>query len=162
MIIDRVIPRLSHINPSVVFGSIRLIVRYLDFLNNQDLIKNLTKKLAPSIVSVVSFTPVEIQYVVLKNIQYIIEKRPSILENQIKCFFCKFSDPYYVKNEKIEILTRIINYKNYQSVLDELKEYLNELDSEFVKKCIRAVGKITIRYEKSVEKCMSILSKVIK
>lgn len=46
--------------------------------------------------------------------------------------------------------------------MDELKEYLNELDSEFVKKCIRAVGKITIRYEKSVEKCMSILSKVIK
>jgi hypothetical protein len=45
-----------------------------------------------------------------------------------------------------EILTRIINYKNYESVLDELKEYINELDSEFVKKCIRAVGKITIRY----------------
>jgi AP-1 complex subunit beta-1 len=85
----------------VVFGSIRLIVRYLDFLSNEDLIKNLIKKLAPSIVSVVSFTPVEIQYVVLKNIQYIIEKRPSILENEIKCFFCKFSDPYYVKNEKM-------------------------------------------------------------
>jgi hypothetical protein len=57
-IIDRVLPRLSHINPSVVFGSIRLIVRYLDFLSNEDLIKNLIKKLAPSIVSVVSFTPV--------------------------------------------------------------------------------------------------------
>lgn len=71
-IIDRVIPRLSHINPSVVFSSIRLIVRYLDFLSNEDLIKNLIKKLAPSIVSVVSFTPVETQYVVLKNIQYII------------------------------------------------------------------------------------------
>lgn len=97
-IIDRVIPRLSHINPAVVFGSIRLIVRYLDFLSNEDLIKNLIKKLAPSIVSVVSFTSVETQYVVLKNIQYIIEKRPSILENEIKCFFCKFSDPYYVKN----------------------------------------------------------------
>jgi vesicle coat complex subunit len=72
---------LSHINPSVVFGSIRLIVRYLDFLSNEDLIKNLIKKLGPSIVSVVSFTPIETQYVVLKNIQYIIEKRPSIFEN---------------------------------------------------------------------------------
>ncbi len=57
-VIDRIIPRLSHINPTVVFGSIRLIVRYLDFLSNEDLIKNLIKKLAPSIVSVVSFTPV--------------------------------------------------------------------------------------------------------
>ena len=61
-----------------------------------------------------------------------------------------------------EILTRIINHKNYESVLEELKEYINEVDSEFVKKCIRAVGKIAIRYEKSVEKCMGILSKAIK
>lgn len=61
-----------------------------------------------------------------------------------------------------EILVRIVNYKNYETVLDELKEYLNEVDSEFVKKCIRAVSKIAIRYEKSVEKCMSILAWQIK
>ena len=47
-------------------------------------------------------------------------------------------------------------------MLEELKEYINEVDSEFVKKCIRAVGKIAIRYEKSVEKCMGILSKAVK
>ena len=28
-----------------------------------------------------------------------------------------------------EILTRIINYKNYESVLEELREYINEVDS---------------------------------
>lgn len=55
--IDKVIPRLSHINPAVVFGCIKLIVRYLDYLSGEELIKNLVKKLAPSIVSVVSFTP---------------------------------------------------------------------------------------------------------
>lgn len=57
MVIDKVIPRLSHINPSVVFGCIKLICRYLDYLSSEELIKNLIKKLAPSIVSVVSFTP---------------------------------------------------------------------------------------------------------
>lgn len=101
MIIDRVLPRLSHINPSVVFGCIKLVVRYFDFLGNQELVRNLTKKVAQSIVSVVSFTPCEVQYVILKNIQYIIEKRPSVLENEIKCFFCKFTDPHYIKNEKM-------------------------------------------------------------
>lgn len=69
---------MSHINPAVVFGCIKLIVRYLDYLTGEELIKNLIKKLAPSIVSVVSFTPEEVQYVILKNIQYIIEKRPSV------------------------------------------------------------------------------------
>lgn len=32
-VIDKVIPRLSHINPAVVFGCIKLIVRYLDYLS---------------------------------------------------------------------------------------------------------------------------------
>ena len=59
-------------------------------------------------------------------------------------------------------MTRIINYKNYESVLDELREYIEEVDSLFVKRVIKAVGKIAIRYEKSVEKCMAILSKTIR
>ena len=49
-----------------------------------------------------------------------------------------------------EILVRIVNSKNYETVLDELREYLNEVDSEFVKKCISSVGKIAIRYDRSV------------
>lgn len=60
------------------------------------------------------------------------------------------------------MLIRIVNYKNYETVLEELREYLNEVDSEFVKKCIHAVGKVAIRYEKSVEKCMSILAWQVK
>lgn len=46
--------------------------------------------------------------------------------------------------------------------MDELKEYMCELDSEFVKKCVKALGRIAIRFEKSVEKCMTILAKSIK
>lgn len=79
MVVDRVLPRLSHINPSVVFGCIKLVVRYMDFMSSPELVKNLTKKIASSIVSVVSFTPSEVQYIILKNIEYIIEMRPAIL-----------------------------------------------------------------------------------
>lgn len=99
MVIDRVIPRLSHINPAVVFGCIKIMVKYLDFLSNEDLIKNLCKKIGPSLVSLVEMNKPEIQYVLLKNIQYIMEKRPQILQNEKKeCFFCKFTEPYYIKN----------------------------------------------------------------
>ena len=45
-----------------------------------------------------------------------------------------------------------------------MREYINEVDYgfEFVNKCIRAVGRIAIRYEKSVDKCLGILSKATK
>jgi vesicle coat complex subunit len=39
---------------------------------------------------------------------------------------------------------------------------MGEIDSEFVKKCVKALGKIAIRFEKSVEKCMAILAKSVK
>ena len=128
-VIDRILPRLSHINPAVVFGSVRLIVRYLEFLSNEDLIKNLVKKLGPSLVSVISIPAVEIQYVVLKNIQYIIEKRPSILENEIKCFFCKFSDPYYVKNEKMYHIINQVKFSLVSSTTKTMSQCLRNWKS---------------------------------
>ena len=37
-------------------------------------------------------------------------------------------------------------------VLNELKEYTNEIDTQFVRKTISAVGSIAIKFEKSVDK----------
>ena len=34
MIIERVLPRLSHINPTVVFSAVKLIVKYMDSLQS--------------------------------------------------------------------------------------------------------------------------------
>ena len=43
------------------------------------------------------------QYVALRNINLIVQKRPSILANEMKVFFCKYNDPIYVKMEKLEV-----------------------------------------------------------
>ena len=48
-IIERILPRLSHINPTVVFSAVKVILKYLDSLDNGELVKNLCKKLAPSL-----------------------------------------------------------------------------------------------------------------
>lgn len=72
MVTDRVLPRLSHINPSVVFAAVKVMVRYLDFLEGEEFIKNLSKKIGTSIISLVSMGTPENQYVLLTNIIYII------------------------------------------------------------------------------------------
>ena len=58
-----------------------------------------------------------------------------------------------------EILVRIINHKNYESVLEQLREYISEVDEQFVARCLKALGNIAIRYEKSIEKCLGIIAK---
>jgi vesicle coat complex subunit len=94
----------------------------------------------------------EVQYSILRNVGFLLEKRPELLENDVKMFFVKFNDPYYIKIEKLHILIKLCNHQNFEAVLNELREYTNELDTQFVRKTINAVGSIAIKYEKSVDK----------
>ena len=60
----------------------------------------------------------------LRNAQLILEKRPEILQNEIKVFFCKYNDPIYVKLAKLEVIVKLANASNIDKVLEELKEYV--------------------------------------
>jgi AP-1 complex subunit beta-1 len=64
----------------------------------------------------------EVQYVALRNINLILQKRSDILQNEIRVFFCKYNDPPYVKLEKLEIMIKLANDKNVEQLLSELKE----------------------------------------
>ena len=55
----------------------------MDVITSTDLVRNLSKKMAPPLVTLLSSEP-EIQYVALRNINLIVQKRPSILAHEIK------------------------------------------------------------------------------
>jgi AP-2 complex subunit beta-1 len=63
-----------------------------------------------------------VQYVALRNILLIIQRRPIVLRNEVKVFFCKYNDPIYVKMAKLEIMYRLASEKNVTQVLAELRE----------------------------------------
>uniref|UniRef100_A0A7N0VDM7 Clathrin/coatomer adaptor adaptin-like N-terminal domain-containing protein n=1 Tax=Kalanchoe fedtschenkoi TaxID=63787 RepID=A0A7N0VDM7_KALFE len=62
-------------------------------------------------------------------------------------FFCKYNDPIYVKLEKLEIMIKLASDRNIDQVLLELKEYATEVDVDFVRKAVRAIGRCAIKYE---------------
>ncbi len=68
----------------------------------------------------------------MRNINFILQKEPSIFESNIKVFFCKFNDPLYLKIEKIEILVKVCVEANSESVLNELQDYSNDMDMDLV------------------------------
>ena len=80
-----------------------------------------------------------------------------ILESEIKMFFCRFSDPHYIKLEKLEILLKLANESNIDQILHELKEYVDEVDVAFVRKCVRTFGRLAIKLEKMADKCVHAL-----
>lgn len=109
-------------------------------VHREELVKSLTRKMAPPlgkpivqgspimrltrpVVTLISSAP-EVQWVALRNINLLLQKRPDILANEMRVFFCKYNDPPYVKVEKLEIMVRLANDNNVDTLLGELKEWV--------------------------------------
>ena len=83
-------------------------MKYIDFLSSPDLMRSYTKKMASPLITLMGSEP-EIQFVVLKNINIILQKRSMVFEKELKIFYCNFNDPIYVKREKLDILVQLAN-----------------------------------------------------
>ncbi|MQL72775.1 hypothetical protein Taro_005105 [Colocasia esculenta] len=160
-IVERVTPRLQHANCAVVLSAVKMILQQMELIISTDVVRNLCKKMAPPLVTLLSAEP-EIQYVALRNINLIVQKRPTILAHEIKVFFCKYNDPIYVKMEKLEIMIKLASDRNIDQVLLEFKEYATEVDVDFVRKAVRAIGRCAIKLERAAERCISVLLELIK
>lgn len=178
-IIDKVLPVLQHANSAVVMGAVRIIMVYLDHVDNKEYAKTLIQKLRPPLgmsslncrnlcaepnfllVSMLNREP-EVKYVALRNIALILQKRSSILSNEIEVFYCKYRDPIYVKMEKLEIMVMLVNERNIDQVLLEFKEYSQNVDVEFVRKVVRTIGRTAIHLDKAADKCVHLLLDLIK
>lgn len=160
-ICERVTPRLAHANAAVVLSAVKVLMKFMEMMpGDTDFIQNLTKKLAPPLVTLLSTEP-EVQYVALRNINLIVQKRPDILKHEIKVFFVKYNDPIYVKLEKLDIMIRLASEQNIHQVLAELKEYATEVDVDFVRKAVRAIGRCAIKVERSADRCVETLIDLI-
>ncbi|BGP19785.1 hypothetical protein JCM10213_006447 [Rhodosporidiobolus nylandii] len=159
-ICERVIPQFQHANGSVVLAAIKVIMIHIDTIPREEFVKNILRKMAPPLVTLVSSAP-EVQWVALRNINLILQKRPDALANEMRVFFCKYNDPPYVKVEKLEIMIKLVTEKNVDTFLSELKEYASEVDVDFVRKSIRAIGQCAVKIEGAAERCVNVLLDLI-
>merc|ERR1719273_682166 len=160
-ICDRVVPQLAHANSAVVMAAVKVVVKFLDILTKKEDVERYCKKLAPPLVTLLS-SPAEIQYVALRNIDLIVQKYPRILQNDIRIFFVKFNDAVYVKMQKLQILIKLTSRRNLDQVLMEFKEYAQEVDIDFVRRAVRAIGRVAIKLDCAAEKCVQVLSDLVK
>ena len=109
--IQRIIPNLAHSNCAVVLSATKVILKYMDYVQGLDKIRSICRKLAPPLISLMGGDP-EIQYIAIRNINLIIQKRPYVLDKEIRVFFCNYQDPLYVKLEKLEIMIKLADLKN--------------------------------------------------
>ena len=161
LIIESVLPRLAHANPSVVMSAIKVVLKFLDWIESPESVRNYCKKVSNSLMTIMSAGP-EIQYVLLRSLHAIVQKRPYLLDKDFKHFYVKYNDPIYVKLEKIDILYKLCDAKNFDNILGELKSYaITEFDPDLIKKAIRYIGFTGYKFDKSLDLCVESIKEIL-
>lgn len=162
MVVERITARLSHANQSVVLSAVRVILQMVNKIERDEIVVGLLRKVSPPLISLLASEP-EIQFVSLRCINLIIQKHPDLLQANIKVFFCKYTDPIYIKLEKLDLLIMLVSLGNADQVLTEFKEYATEIDVEFVRRSVRGIGRIAVKLNNSdaAAKCISVLLSLI-
>jgi vesicle coat complex subunit len=62
---------------------------------------------------------------------------------------------------QLDILVALVNERNVDAVLLELREYASEVDVEYVRRAVRTIGRCAIKLEAAAEKCIKVLLSLI-
>lgn len=73
----------SRLAYTLVSQQTQVVLRMMEEVHNDELIKVWTRKMAPPLVTLLSAEP-EVQYVALRNINLIVQRWPQILAHEVK------------------------------------------------------------------------------
>lgn len=160
-LIDATIPSLQHENSAVVLNAIKVIVYYSNYVKNTQIVMpSIPKRLGTSLVSLLSKPP-EIQFLVLRNVILLLLGKKELVNFDVEMFFCRFDDPIYVKDTKLEIIYLLANENNVDLVLNELEEYATEVDVAMARKAIRAFGNLAVKLEGASQDCVEVICDLV-
>ncbi|CAL6299271.1 unnamed protein product [Bathycoccus prasinos] len=159
-ILHRITPRLQHANHAVVLSAIQVLLNHSEGLRRSELQAECIQKIIPPLITLLN-SEQEIQYIALRNIRLVIQRYPDILRRNVQVFFCKYLDPVYLKQEKLDVIVSLACEENIVQILNELREYATEIDIEFVRHSIRAIGQCAISFEKTAAQCVDKLLELV-
>ncbi|XP_020857831.1 AP-4 complex subunit beta-1 isoform X2 [Phascolarctos cinereus] len=100
----------------------------------------------------------ELCFAALCHVRRILRSLPGHFSSHYKKFFCSYSEPHYIKLQKVEVLCELVNDENVQQVLDELRDYCTDVSADLAQAAIFAIGAIARTY---TDQCVQILTELL-
>uniref|UniRef100_A0A7N8X523 Adaptor related protein complex 4 subunit beta 1 n=1 Tax=Mastacembelus armatus TaxID=205130 RepID=A0A7N8X523_9TELE len=97
----------------------------------------------------------EMRFTALCHIQLLLRSLPGLMGAHYKRFFCGYAEPAYIKQRKMQVLVELVNDENVAMLLDELKGYCTDVNTDTAQAAISAIGRIGRSYS---DKCLEILT----
>ncbi|KAI8352928.1 adaptin N terminal region-domain-containing protein [Blakeslea trispora] len=104
----------------------------------------------------------EQSYVVLSNIATMAMKRPYLFESSLQQFYAQSSEPVFIRDTKLEILTTIANASNIHTLLAELQQYVKSPNKDFVAATVQAIGRCATSVPTAMDQCLRLLMKLLR
>ena len=155
---------LTYSNASVLLAVIKIFLRYSKNLStiNKQVVERVQAPLITLMTSAESSENSELTYIVLQHIHLIAERygaKYNLFQGDYKHFFCKMGERTHIKELKIEVLGYIASEVNIQEILNELNEYVIDVNSKLAKKAINSICYIAIQIPTMIQHTMQILLK---
>lgn len=143
--------RFKHASSSVVLGAIKVFLHLT--ADDQELVKQVYMRMQAPLITLMTSSETtesyEVSFNVLSHIHLLVLRGANfVFENEYKQFFVKYDEPSYIKNLKLEILAQVASVGNIQEIVNELSEYVTDVNAEIAKKSIRCFGTIIVRLPK--------------
>ncbi|XP_031694137.1 AP-4 complex subunit beta-1-like isoform X2 [Anarrhichthys ocellatus] len=97
----------------------------------------------------------ETRFTALCHIQLLLRSLPGLMGAHYKRFFCGYAEPAYIKQRKMQVLVELVNDDNVAMLLDELKGYCTDVNTDTAQAAISAIGRIGRSYS---DRCLEILT----
>ncbi|XP_024520729.1 beta-adaptin-like protein A isoform X1 [Selaginella moellendorffii] len=134
--------RLQHSNSAVVLATIKVFLQLT--ISMADVHQQVYERIKAPLLTLISSGSPELSYAVLSHLHLLVMRAPILFSSDYKHFYCRYSDPSYVKKLKIEMLTAVASESNMYEIVTELSEYAANVDVGITREAIRAVGKIAL------------------
>ncbi|XP_041052158.1 AP-4 complex subunit beta-1 isoform X2 [Carcharodon carcharias] len=139
--------------PNVVMATTKLFLLLSeDFPNVQ---MDILERVKGPLLAICTSECHELCFLGLCHTREILRSLPGHFSGHYKKFFCTYSEPNYIKYQKMEILRDLVNDENVQQILEELQTYCTDVSVELAQMAILNIGRIARTYS---EKCMVILT----
>eukprot|EP00252_Welwitschia_mirabilis_P020113 TRINITY_DN4851_c0_g1_i1.p1 TRINITY_DN4851_c0_g1~~TRINITY_DN4851_c0_g1_i1.p1 ORF type:complete len:844 (-),score=200.12 TRINITY_DN4851_c0_g1_i1:295-2826(-) len=135
--------RLQHANSAVVLATINVFLHLT--ISMADVHQQVYERIKAPLLTLVSSGSPEQSYAVLSHLHLLVMRAPILFSSDYKHFYCRYSDPTYVKKLKLEMLTAVANESNTYEIVTELSEYAANVDVVIARESVRAVGKIALQ-----------------
>ncbi|KAG5466012.1 hypothetical protein CUR178_00729 [Leishmania enriettii] len=158
-LLTRILPRMSHQNPAVVMGAIKVVAN-LASRCSQELIERCTVRVNTALLTLAKRDP-ETQYIVCKNIHALLVIFPNLLRTNLDAFYVRYSDPPFVKLEKLRLLLKLATPSTAPDIVKELAEYASGVDMVFVVEVVRAIASLAIKVDSMAPDCANLLMQLL-